>query len=432
MVRRFLNTTISSAALAAGCLVLGGCADNAEPQPRSSGADVLLRTETETIIATVPARATLESLLSGHQLPTELVQAAVDAARGVFNPRQLRAERPYRLVRTIDGWLREFEYQIDTDRFLRIAASGGERPAALHAAVLAYEKQIDTIAIRGQITANRPSLIAAVDATGENIQLAMTLAEIFGGEIDFNNDLQRGDVFEVLFEKATRDGVFAGYGPVLAASFNVDGRNYRAFRWADPESRHAGYYDADGRSLRRQLLSSPLRFEPRISSGFSRRRLHPVHGDYRAHLGVDYAAPRGSAVVAVADGVIVSAGWSGGGGNTVHIRHGSGLETFYLHLSSFAKGIRGGARVEQNQIIGRVGATGTATGPHLDYRLRRHGIFVNPITAHRQQPPGEPIPVRYLAAFRQSRDAALGRLTDTLLAAASPSKPDAVRASQPQ
>lgn len=425
-------TTLSCAALAAGCVVLSGCgADTAEP-PRSSGSDVFLRTETETILATVPARATLESILSGHQLPTELVQAAVDAARGVFNPRQLRAERPYRLVRTIDGLLREFEYQIDMDRFLRIVASDRERPAALQAAVLPYEKHIDTIAIRGEISADHSSLVAAVDAAGENIQLAMTLAEIFGGEIDFNNDLQRGDVFEVLFEKTTRDGVFAGYGPVLAASFNANGGSYRAFRWVDPDTRHAGYYDADGRSLRRQLLSSPLRFEPRISSRFSRRRLHPVHGDYRAHLGVDYAAPHGSAVVAVANGVVVSAGWSGGGGNTVHIRHGGGLETFYLHLSSFGKGIRAGARVDQNQVIGRVGATGTATGPHLDYRLRRNGVFVNPITAHRQQPPGEPISALHLAAFRQSRDAAIGRLNDTLLAAASPRKPDAVRAAQSQ
>jgi murein DD-endopeptidase MepM/ murein hydrolase activator NlpD len=145
---------------------------------------------------------------------------------------------------------------------------------------------------------------------------------------------------------------------------------------------------------------------------------------------VDYAAPHGSAVVAVASGVVVSAGRSGGGGNTVRVRHGGGLETYYLHLSSFAKGVRAGARVEQNQVIGRVGSTGTATGPHLDYRLKRNGVFVNPLTVHRQQPPGEPIKGIHLAAFRDTRDGILRQLSTTILADAPPSKPDAVRAIQ--
>jgi murein DD-endopeptidase MepM/ murein hydrolase activator NlpD len=158
--------------------------------------------------------------------------------------------------------------------------------------------------------------------------------------------------------------------------------------------------------------------------------MHPIAGVRRAHLGVDYGAPHGSAVVAVANGTVVSAGWAGGGGNAVHLRHGGGLETYYLHLSSFARGIRAGARVEQNQIIGRVGSTGAATGPHLDYRLKRNGVFVNPVTAHRQQPPGEAIGAIHLAAFRGARDGVLRQLSNTRLAEAPRPKPDAVKAVQ--
>jgi murein DD-endopeptidase MepM/ murein hydrolase activator NlpD len=405
------------------------CAD-APPPARGRGADVFLHAETQIIEARVPARATLDSLLRQHQLSADLVRAVVESARTVFNPRELRAERPYRLVRSLDGLLREFEYEIDADRFLRIVNRGRTQPASLDAQVLPFQKETSIVGMRGQIAPGSSSLIAAVDESGEQIQLALSLAEIFGGQVDFNNDLQLGDDFEVLFEKSTREGQFAGYGDILGAAFRVAGREYRAFRWQDPATGRAGYYDENGRSLKRLLLSSPLRFEPRVTSRFSRNRLHPVHGVRRPHLGVDYAAPPGSAVVAVASGVVVSARWSGGGGNTVHVRHGGGLETYYLHLSSFAKGVRAGARVDQNQVIGRVGSTGTATGPHLDYRLKRNGVFVNPLTVHRQQPPGEPIRGVHLAAFRDTRDGILRQLSTTILAAAPPQKPDAIKAVQ--
>lgn len=404
------------------------CAE-AGPPAGPRGADVFLRAEIEVVEARVPARATLDSLLRQH-LSADLVRAAVESARTVFDPRHLRAERPYRLVRSLDGLLREFVYEIDADRFLRIVNRDRAQPASLDAQVLPFEKETAIAAVRGQIAPGSSSLIAAVGQLGETIHLALSLAEIFGGQIDFNNDLQLGDDFEVLVEKTTREGQFAGYGDILGAAFRVDGREYRAFRWEDPRTGRAGYYDENGRSLKRLLLSSPLRFEPRVSSRFSRSRLHPVHGVRRPHLGVDYAAPRGSAVVAVASGVVVSARWSGGGGNTVHLRHGSGLETYYLHLSAFAKGVRAGARVEQNQVIGRVGSTGTATGPHLDYRLKRNGVFVNPLTVHRQQPPGAPIEGVHLAAFRDTRDEVLRQLSDTVLADAPRPKPDAVTAAQ--
>jgi murein DD-endopeptidase MepM/ murein hydrolase activator NlpD len=415
-------------ALAAACAQ--GCAPPA-PAPPRIGSDVLLVPEIRRIEARVPPRATLDSLLRQHQLPADLVHAAVQSARAVFNPRHLRADRPYRLVLSFDGFLREFEYEIDTDRFLRIfRREGDEGAAALAAEVVPFVKQTEIVAVRGLIDADHPSLIAAIDELGEQVPLAMELADIFGGQIDFGSDLQQGDAFEVLFEKSTREGQFAGYGAILGASFSNGGSVHRAFRWVHPATGKAGYYDENGRSLKRLLLASPLKFEPRITSRFSRRRLHPVHRTVRAHLGVDYGAPHGAAVVAVAAGTVVSAGWAGGGGRQIRIRHARGLESYYLHLSSFASGIRAGARVEQGQFIGRVGATGTATGPHLDFRLRKNNVFVDPVAERRRQPPGEPIPAVHLADFRTSRDALSQQLTTTLLADAARGKPDAVKAGQ--
>ncbi|HJR59125.1 MAG TPA: M23 family metallopeptidase [Vicinamibacterales bacterium] len=396
---------------------------------RNARPDLRLPAEVQTISARVPRHATLESLLRQHELAVGLVDAAVKSAAGVFNPRTLRAERPYRLVRSFDGVLREFEYQIDADNFLRIFNPDHKRPGELQAAVVPIEKQTEIAAVRGDIDGATSSLIAALDAAGENVQLALSLAEIFSGSIDFNSDLQPGDGFEVVFEKSTHAGEFAGYGDILGARFVADGREHQAFRWTDPVTGKSAYYDENGRSLRRFFLKSPLRFEPRITSGFSLRRKHPVHGGYRAHLGVDYGAPHGSAVVSVAAGVVVSAGWAGGGGKQVRIRHASGYESYYLHLSRFGKGMRPGARVGQGEVIGFVGSTGTATGPHLDYRLRKNGVFVNPRVEHGRLPPGQPIAGVHLAAFRGQLDGIRGRMA-TALAESARATPDAVRANR--
>ena len=411
-------------------LLLAACAAPGEAPRRAPHGDVRLAAETETVESTVPRDATLDSLLRAAHIQQPLIVNAVQAARGVFDPRQIRSGRPYRLVRSLDGLLREFVYEIDTDRFLRLAAGDRAHPEALAAEVLPFDKQIEVAAIDAKIDRSSPSLIAAIEHTGENIQLALELADIFGGQVDFNSDLQPGDRFRVLFEKTTRQGEFSSYGAVLGASLSVDGRTVQAFRWLDPGSGKPAYYDENGRSLTRFFLKSPLKFEPRITSRFSTHRLHPIDNVVKAHLGVDYAAPTGSAVVAVAAGTVVSAGYSGGSGNMVHLKHPSGFETFYLHLSSFAPGVHAGAHVAQGQLVGRVGMTGSATGPHLDYRLKRNGVFVNPVSFHARQAPGEPIPAAQLAAFTTARDAALSRLSTTLRAAAPSQKPDAVHATR--
>ena len=412
---------------AAGCALAAACAQP-EPVPRTPRADVNLPREIETIEATVPRHATLDSLLRAHHLQEQLVLEAVSVARSVFDPRQLRAERRYRLVRSLDGLLREFEYQIDADRFLRIVSLDRARPERLDAQVLPYDKTIDVVAIDARIDGSHTSLISSIDEAGEKVQLAMELADVFSGQVDFQSDLQPGDSFRVLFEKSSHDGEFSGYGAILGAAITVDGRQLQAFRWEDPATGKAAYYDENGRSLKRFFLKSPLKFEPRVTSGFTNRRFHPLDHVFKAHLGVDYGAPSGSSVVAVAAGAVVSAGYSGAGGNMVHLKHEGGFETYYLHLSSYGPGVRAGMRVAQGQLVGRVGMTGSATGPHLDYRLKRNGVFVNPVAAHSRQAPGEPIAAVQLATFRSSRDHVLTRLSATLLADGPRQKPDAVRA----
>ena len=208
---------------------------------------------------------------------------------------------------------------------------------------------------------------------------------------------------------------FAGYGQILAAELHNDGRRLRAVRF-EPEGGPAGYFDESGRSLRKFFLRSPLRFAPVVTSGFSRRRFHPVLHQYRAHQGVDYRAPTGAPVVAVAAGTVAVAAYNGGSGRMVHLRHANGFESQYLHLSSIA--VRAGARVDQGDLVGRVGATGLATGPHLHYALKRNGVNVNPVSVHRAMPPGDPIPSAELPRFAETRDRAFSDLAtpDTVVA----------------
>ena len=245
---------------------------------------------------------------------------------------------------------------------------------------------------------------------GEGAELAVSLAQIFSGEIDFNSDLQPGDGYALSFDKYTREGGQSSYGDISAAEFRNDGRVLRAIRFTVPGGKPA-YYDERGRSLRRFFLRSPLKFEPRVTSRFSSSRRHPVLHTNRAHRGVDYAAPKGAPVIAAAAGVVTSASYDGTNGRMVRVRHASGYETFYLHLSAFGAGIRAGVRVDQGQTIGLVGATGLATGPHLHYGLTRNGVFVNPLREHMNQPPGEPVPASAMVAFEAERDRALAQLT---------------------
>jgi len=390
--------------------------------------DVYLGPDGQSIDAVVPRNATLETLLKHHELPSDTMGSLMQAVASVFNPKNLRANQQYRITRTLDGLVREFQYQIDADRLLRVVATrvmnAPDTAPAFTAEVIELPKTFVLTAIAVDIEKGG-SLIGALEAKGENIQLALEMAKIFEGEVDFNSDVQPGDHLEMLVERAMRDGQFAGYGEIKAAIMDNDGRHLTAIGSKDAAG-NPEWHDAEGKSLKRQFLKSPLFFDPRITSRFSSRRFHPVHGTYRAHLGVDFGAPYGTAVRTVANGTVEFAAYSGEAGRMIRVRHAGAYQTAYLHLSSFASGIRVGARVSQGQVIGFVGATGTATGPHLDYRIMKNGKYVDPIAEHKRMPKGETISPSALAAFFTLRDEALGRMTSLLAAqpaAAASSKP---------
>jgi murein DD-endopeptidase MepM/ murein hydrolase activator NlpD len=402
--RRLL--TVALVALAASGAACAGTSGSAPPRAR---ADVLLPVETVTVAGLVPRAATLDRLLASHGLSPDLVLATITATRRVFDPRRLRAGQPYRLVLALDGTLRHFSFEIDAGRSVEIVGRDAPGAPALEPRIVPIEIETAVVSLRAAVDRDHPSIIAALDEAGEDVPLAVDLADILGGEVDFNNDLQVGDTIDVVFEKRLREGRPVGYGAVLAAELSNAGRIVRAFRFTGPDGK-TGYYDDQGRSLRRFFLKSPLPFQPRVTSRFSRSRMHPVLQVRRAHLGVDYGAPVGTPVKAVAGGVVVAAGFNGEAGRLVHIRHTGGYESLYLHLSGFADGIRRGARVDQGQVIGRVGASGTVTGPHLDFRLRRNGSYINPLTAHRNMPPGTPVDPAYREAFFAERDRAQSKL----------------------
>jgi murein DD-endopeptidase MepM/ murein hydrolase activator NlpD len=260
-------------------------------------------------------------------------------------------------------------------------------------------------AVGGEV---RRSLFEAVEAVGESPQLVLELVEIFSSDFDFTADTRSGDRFRLLVEKRYAGEQFVDYGQVLVAQYLSDGRMLTGVGF-EPSGGRTAYYDLDGRSLKKSFLKSPLEFT-RITSGFTYARPHPILGGVRPHLAVDYGAPVGTPVRAVADGTVVLAGWNGGNGIQVHLRHFSGYETVYNHLSRLAPGLRAGSPVGQRQVIGYVGSTGLSTGPHLDYRVAKNGRFVNPLDE--KFIPGQPLDGAEHGRFLKEARALVRRLED--------------------
>ncbi len=275
-------------------------------------------------------------------------------------------------------------YRVDVD-------SGEARVSMLYKYVT-----MTTAFVKGAITG---SLYETMMALGEMPQLIMDYTDIFGWEIDFFSEVQPNDSFAILFERKYCDSVCVGYGVILAATYRGQVGSFTGYRFTDPEGL-TDYYNAEGQNLRKTFQKSPLRFS-RVSSFFG-RRFHPILRRVRQHAGVDYVAPRGTPVEAVADGRVMSAGWSGGYGRLVVVGHAEGYQTRYGHLSGFAKGIRSGASVRQGQVVGYVGSTGLSTGPHLHYEVRKFGAAVNPL---RLNPPRRsPVRQAFLPQFGRTRD----------------------------
>ena len=291
-----------------------------------------------------------------------------------------------------DGELIVLAFLNPRDALVRIERIGQGLHAAEERAALSLQTVMKAAVIR-------LSLFGASDAAGIPDSVAIQLADIFGGDIDFHRDLRKGDRFTVVYELQTLNGRGVRAGRVLAAEFVNNGRTHRAvwFPGSDGEGKKGGgWYAPDGKNLRKAFLRSPLEFS-RVSSGFG-MRMHPFLQSWRTHKGVDYAAPTGTRVRSVGDGVVELAGGNGGYGNMIVVRHQGQYSTVYAHLSGFARGIRKGTRVAQGETIGMVGQSGWATGPHLHYEFRIAGEARNPLTI--ALPAALPVPAHELGAFR--------------------------------
>jgi murein DD-endopeptidase MepM/ murein hydrolase activator NlpD len=307
-------------------------------------------------------------------------------AQALLRKRELRLLRPGAIVAAevrADGALVWLEFLASRDGYVRIERIGQELAASERRAQVATRTELKSALIHS-------SLFGASDAAGIPDSVALQLADMFGSDIDFHRDLRRGDRFSVIYETLWIDGRPLRAGRVLAAEFVNQGRKHRALRFAD------GFYAPDGKNMRKALLRSPLELS-RVSSTFGMRK-HPFLQTWRAHQGVDYAAPAGTRVRAVGDGIVEFAGRQGGYGNMVIVRHDASNSTAYAHLKAFGRGIRSGARVAQGDTIGLVGQTGWATGPHLHYEFRVAGAARNPLSV--PLPAGTPVARHDMDAFR--------------------------------
>ncbi len=251
----------------------------------------------------------------------------------------------------------------------------------------------------------RSSLFGATDAIGLPDSVALQLVDIFSGDIDFHRDLRRGDRFSVVYEMLYSEGQAVRTGRILAAEFVNQGKAYRAVWFESKDGQ--GYYTPEGKNTRKAFLRSPLEFS-RISSGFTSARFHPILQSWRAHKGVDYAAPVGTRVKATGDGVVEFVGKQGGYGNLLIMRHQGRFSTAYGHLSRFAAGLHKGSRVSQGDVIAYVGQTGWATGPHLHYEFRVNDIQQNPLAIN--LPSAPPLAPQQMAQFKQYADTLTARL----------------------
>jgi murein DD-endopeptidase MepM/ murein hydrolase activator NlpD len=342
--------------------------------------------QTQVVEDTIGKNATLVATLVDYDVPVALANDVADLVKPVFNLRKLRFGNAFRLEKEIDGTLRAFEYKIDDESVLKVKR-GDE----------AYEAKVEKLDLEEKeatITAEiHSSLWEALGDLPKREYLATELAEMFQWQVDFSTEVQPGDQIRLLVSESRHNGDFVKYGKIEAAELVNAGHHYRGFLFND------SYYDEKGVSLKRAILASPLKFTPRVTSSFTTRRMHPILGIERSHLATDYGAPSGSPVVAVANGTITFAGLDGGYGNLVRIKHSGGLSSGYAHLSKIAPGVRAGHPIKQGELVGLVGQTGLATGPHLHFEMAKNGQPINPVPALKKGEPAPPIEGKLKAEF---------------------------------
>lgn len=361
-------------------------------------------TDHEVIRGEVQKGETAGKIFDRYGVTAAQIDRIARVCRDTFDLRKIRIGGRYTVLLSGDSTARHldhFVYEKNITDYVTISLVGDS--------IAVRNDRKDVRVERHKSTAHiSSSLWNSIADAGMPISLAVDLEDIYGWSVDFFG-LQTGDNFTVIYEKQYVDTVCIGSGRIWGAVFNHNGKQLYAIPFRQGEK--ITYWDENGNSLRKLLLKAPLKFS-RISSRFSNARLHPVHRVYRPHHGVDYAAPKGTPVYAIADGTVIFKGWGGGGGNTLKIKHPRNLTSGYLHLSGFAKGIATGVRVSQGQLIGYVGSTGTSTGPHLDFRLWKGGTPIDPLKAPSE--PVEPIKAENREYFEWVRSMVLAELGDSL------------------
>lgn len=334
----------------------------------------------------VQRNESLYLILRGHDVSPQQIYQIQQNSGNVANLSRLMPGQRYRIYYKDDKAV-SFVWRQTNTQYVTI---NWEDDVAVERGRLPLTKKLKQSA--GVISS---SLYEAILENGASTYLGSELADIFAWEIDFFA-LRKGDHYKVIYKELYAEGEFVGIGDIKAAEFQHRGSKYKAYHFENSDRR--GYFDENGNSLQKELLKAPFRYNQRVSSGFSTNRFHPILKRNRPHYGTDYAAAPGTPILAVGDGTVIEAQRRGGNGNIVQIQHNNKYKTSYLHLRGFAPGIRAGVKVEQGQVIGYVGSTGLATGPHLCYRLYIDGKPVNSVTA--DLPASESLEEKYLEEFR--------------------------------
>ncbi|HEX7014699.1 MAG TPA: peptidoglycan DD-metalloendopeptidase family protein [Cyclobacteriaceae bacterium] len=340
----------------------------------------------------------LGDILSSYNVPAGLIHQLSTVSKNVFDVRKIAPDKKYTVLCSPDS--------------LKTARAFVYEPNPLEYVVIRFDDSLSVDLRRREVTRVEKSVAGVVNSTlsetieslGISHELTNMFVDIFAWQVDFQR-LQKGDKFKIIYEENQVEGVTAGINRILAIYFEHFGNPYYAFPF--DQGNGVDFFDEEGKSLRKALLKYPIEFT-RISSRYSTRRFHPVRKVYRAHLGTDFAAPTGTPIRSVGDGVVLEAQYKSANGNYVKIRHNSTYTTQYLHMSNIANGIRPGVRVRQGQTIGYVGSTGLATGPHLCYRFWKNGVQVDALKV--ELPASEPIADEYRAAFKTVVDELTGRL----------------------
>ena len=355
---------------------------------------------------TIESGETVGKILNRHGISAKRIDCLDKIAKDVFSLSKFRAGNDYTLFlrsyiddEGVEKSVADYMiYHINKAEYVVYDIRTDEPTAAIGSAPREHVRKYAEATIT-------TSLWDAIVGQGLSWSLASEFEDIYQWTVDFFH-IQEGDSFAVIYDDEVVEGESVAIGRIWGAKFVHRGKEYYAIPYVTDGDK-VQYWEYNGESLKKQMLKSPVKYT-RISSKFTYSRKHPVHGDYRPHTGVDYAAPMGTPVYAVADGTVISASYAGGGGNTVKIKHAGGLQTGYLHLQKFASGIKAGAYVLQGDVIGYVGSTGTSTGPHLDYRIWKNGTPIDPLKITQQ--PSEPIGDKYRADFESVRDRVVAEL----------------------